>query len=167
MLDATAGGTEANSYVDPASDFVTKYFALFVSAVKEAAWGALSEAERSRRLVWATTLIDEHLTFVGVKVAETQRLEWPRIYLAMDTRAIPERVMRGTLDFAIQLAADRTLDNQLETLNLRKIKAGDVNIETAGVRAKVIPDSVWFTLSPYLLGTRSRDGVKSHRVVVA
>jgi len=104
-LDATPGGTAANSYLDDAAflDYVA-------GALDASAATGAEEATRERALRHATRLIDR-LSFLGEATEDAQALAWPRELLLdpdrprlqLSATAIPRRVREACGELALGL----------------------------------------------------------------
>ncbi|MGE3276728.1 MAG: DnaT-like ssDNA-binding protein [Vicinamibacterales bacterium] len=157
---ATAGASTANSYCTRAEANTYHEAHPYAST-----WDAAGDTDKDKAIVTATRLLDEHVEWEGVASTTTQALGWPRIGLedlngnAIDSAAVPQKLKDAVAEFARWiLAADRMADSDVEAQNLRSLKAGPVALEFGpGVRAKVIPDAVWYMVRQW--GTvRQRSG---------
>ena len=105
------GKVDANSYASAADGDAYHEGHLYATA-----WSGALLASKEAALVMATRLIDSQFQFGGVRVKETQALQWPREdcrdpdgadFLASD--AIPKAVVNATCEMARELLiADRT-----------------------------------------------------------
>ena len=108
-IDATVGGTAANSYIT-----VAEGTAFADDVIGTVAWTAASSDNRIRALLAATARLDE-LEWVGSMAATTQALAWPRtdaecgekVYTSTE---IPIEIKRGTFELANLLLKDITVD---------------------------------------------------------
>jgi hypothetical protein len=108
-------------------------------------------------LLYATKLMDALFVWTGyAAVPSTQALLWPRVGMwyrsgeSVPSNIIPDELKDATAEFAKQLLeADRTDDNPIETLGLKKLRAGPVALEwDEDTAAKVVPDVVANLLPP-------------------
>ncbi len=108
-IDATVGGTAANSYIT-----VAEGDTFAADVLGTVPWSAGSADNKIRALLAATARLDE-LQWVGERAASTQRLAWPRsgaecgekVYAS---NVIPPEIKRGTFDLANLLLGDITAD---------------------------------------------------------
>lgn len=179
ILDTTVGGPTANSYcslVDALAYNDTHPYGTSWASV------AITDDQRSRALITATGLLDQHVAWsvgrgyllgynIGGGVASsTQRLLWPRVgvigknnYLISST-VIPPEVRDATAEFARQLlATDLTKDSKIESMGIVALKAGPVDVEFKNTTARVIPDAVFFMIRH--LGSLVERGCGSVRLV--
>jgi len=150
------GAAGQNSYVTVAE--VTAYFD--DRPTDDSVWTDADADDQARAVLYASKLMDALFQWTGHAVSETQGLLWPRYgmyyrnsyYVPSDV--IPDELKDATAEFAKQLLeADRTDDNAIETLGLKKLKAGPVALEwDEDTAAKVVPDVVvnllpdaWYT----------------------
>jgi hypothetical protein len=156
---ATPGVADANSYLTRAE--ATTYHDAHLYASK---WTSASNDQKDIAIIMATRVLDAMVEWTGVKATEAQKLQWPRSgmrdrsddYALADT-VIPQELKDAVAELArTLLAADRTLDSDLETLGITALKAGSVALDFTNPQAKVIADAVAFLL-PVQWGTiRSR-----------
>lgn len=126
-LDATVGGTSANSYLTRAA--ADSYFA---DRLYSSNWTGASDADKDLALVTATRRIDQE-NFRGAKVTTTQALKWPR-YDTYDadgityaSAAIPQPVKDAACEMALELLGSNTLA-QSKLVNFAHIKIGSLDI---------------------------------------
>jgi hypothetical protein len=108
-IDATVGGTAANSYIT-----VAEGTAFADDVIGTVAWTGASADNRIRALLAATARLDE-LEWIGAQTATTQALAWPRTGAKCGEKdysnnVIPAEVKRGTFDLANLLLSDTTTD---------------------------------------------------------
>lgn len=105
------GKVDANAYADAADGDAYHDGHLYASA-----WTAASAGNKEKALVMATRLIDGQFQFDGVRVNETQALQWPREGChdpdaedwVLDS-IVPKAVVDATCEMARELlVADRT-----------------------------------------------------------
>jgi hypothetical protein len=107
-LDATVGGTTANSYLTlAAADAIVE------TMLGTVAWTGATENNRIRALVTATRGLDT-LTWIGTRTTTTQALAWPRTDASCDgtdyaSDAIPSQLSYATFDLANALLTTPTL----------------------------------------------------------
>jgi hypothetical protein len=104
-IDATLGGTTANSYVTLAE--ANTYFE---TAPDSSTWTDKTDDQKNRALISATRWIDA-LSFYGARCTDTQALSWPRENYMVDGVAlsctlIPQRIKAATFELARALAND-------------------------------------------------------------
>jgi hypothetical protein len=163
VIDATAGGANANSYVTNAA--CDTYHE---SHPYSSAWDDASADEQNRALVTATRNLDLWFEWFGQVTTLTQRLLWPRrgvlkpgisdgqvsavgpndwdepFGVLLDQDEIPQVIKDATCELARSLlVSDRTADSDVEAQGIESLRAGPVSIAFKGsVTAKPIPDAV-------------------------
>lgn len=168
-LDATPGGTAANSFLT-----VEEFEAYLETAYEvEEASNVLDDAPllglATRTLIamysGKKVLIREkgsspyylvRPTWTGSPAMATQALPWPRIGMydrngnAIADTVIPQELKDATAELARQLkAGDRTLDNDVSVQGITSIRASSVALSFKDmIEAKVIPDAVVNLLIP-------------------
>lgn len=108
VLDATPGGTAANSYTDRAS--ADAYFdgRLFADA-----WTGQPTAQRDLALIAATARLEQE-GYVGRVASTTQALRWPRVGavdedgMSIDATTVPRAVQRACAELALYLLGSST-----------------------------------------------------------
>lgn len=108
-IDATVGGTSANSYIT-----VAEGDTFAGDVLPTPAWSAATSDNKIRALLAATARLDE-LEWVGTRATTTQSLAWPRADAKCgekdyDDDVIPAEVKRGTFELANLLLTDVTVD---------------------------------------------------------
>lgn len=91
-IDTTPAGATANSYATIAE--ADAYFE--ANAAFWTLWSAMTEAEKTARLIRAAQALDRY-RFSGGKTTDAQALEFPRD----GEVAVPERVKRGQLEMVL------------------------------------------------------------------
>ncbi len=104
-IDATLGGTSANSYVTLAA--ANTYFE---TVPDSSTWVNKTDDQKNRALISATRWIDA-LSFYGDRCTETQALKWPRDEYKVDglelsCSTIPGGIQIATFELARALAND-------------------------------------------------------------
>lgn len=145
MLDATVGGATANSYVT-----LSEATAYFNNRAFATAWE--NEEEKEDVLITATSVIDWYITWKGVRVTDTQALDWPRAevynkigeYYAEDV--IPQDVKTAIFEYALSsLSSDRTAEGALDGLS--EVRAGSLMLKTDdgiyNTTPDTIPEKIW------------------------
>jgi len=105
------GKSDANAYANAADGDAYHEGHLYATA-----WTGALLANKEAALVFATRLIDGQFQFEGVRVKETQALQWPREDCrdpdgadVLDSDAVPRAVVNATCEMARELLiADRT-----------------------------------------------------------
>lgn len=156
VLVTTAGSANANAYCDVA--FADQYH--FDRPAVGTTWSAAITADKSAAILWATRLMDNMWEWVGYPTDAVQALLWPRGAMLkrngweyVDIHVVPLEIQRATAEYARQLlASDRAGDSNIETLGLKSLQAGPVQLSFKdAVFAKVVPDAV-FNMIPPLWG---------------
>jgi hypothetical protein len=160
VIDATVGGTSANSY-----STLNEADTYHASHTNSSIWDAATTDQKNRALVMATRLLDQHVEWKGYASSDTQALQWPRIYVPIEKKlllyppghpefnywgiylpsdVIPQHLKDATAEFARQLlATDRTVDDDVSARGITRIAAGAVDISFKGtIRPNVVPDAV-------------------------
>ena len=165
---ATVGDATANSYVTLA-EFTTYVDGRSTSASFDAA----TDDEKNRALVSATRRIDNE-RFDGVRVTETQALQWPRYgvekpdiaYSTLSgpvftettwyaTDVIPDRVKRAQMEVAYLLLSGDFAVAPTGLEGLTNVKVGSLDITPRGNnRAGEMPEVAYRELRPLLLKSR-------------
>ena len=150
ILDATAGGSDSNSYATLAE--ANSYFEkrLHVSD-----WTGATNVSRSTALIWATALLDTQIKWNGMIMTTTQALRWPRgAVIDLDGRSItdtdiPQFLKDAASELALHLIiSDRTLDD--DTKGFKSIKVADISlVMSPSDRKVIIPKSVWEKVKHY------------------
>lgn len=113
-LDATVGGTSANSYVTE-----TEADTYYDTRLDNSGWtGAGSRKEPA--LVTASLMLDARTNWVGSKKSDTQSMQWPRVDengTDIEAGIIPLAIKQATYELALFIldngepSADVTLDS--------------------------------------------------------
>ena len=139
-IDALVSGTSSDSY-----STVLVADAYHAAHLYGAPWVALSTDSKERGLKMATRLLDERVTWYGLKTTETQALRWPRSgVVSVDVFSIlsdivPHAISNATAELARHLAAT---DSTVEALGkgIASLNAGSVSLTfDKGDVADVIP----------------------------
>ena len=158
---ATVGAPDANCYLTLAD--AESYFEAHAFSTD---WDNADADTKTRALITAARLIDEHALFKGRATTSTQRLQWPRCGMrtvtgcCMADTILPERVQQATAELArFLLVSDRTSDTDAEREGLKALTAGPVSltfdrITTSGER--ILPDEVIAMLQPWLMSVAGR-----------
>jgi len=152
-LDCTIGGASSNSY----TSLATAGLYLEENIHIYATWASLSTANREASLIYATTLLDAQIDWIGEKANDddTQALRWPRSDAydaddyAIDDDIIPIPVQKATSFYAYFLSqTDRTEDNA--TFGFKQLEAGSLNMVIDKYdRKPVMPNIVWDLIKAY------------------
>lgn len=151
VIDATVGGTNSNSYCTLAEALAYHETHPYASV-----WDNATDDQRTRALITATRLLDDHFVWKGGAATYTQRLLWPRVGLweknnrTIQPTELPLALKNATAEFARELlAANRAADNDVETAGLTQLTAGPVSLTFKDTTAKVVPDAVLNMLSQW------------------
>ena len=151
VLDATVSGTSSNAYATYAS--VTDI--LLMDIHKTATWASLSTSDAEASIIFATSLLDSQINWIGTRGSTTQKLRWPRDYAvdpdgnSIDNTIIPLVIQQGTSFFAYALSQDqRTAES--DTYGFKSLKAGSLAMVIDKYdRKPVMPNVVWDLLRFY------------------
>lgn len=107
-IDATVGGTTANSYLT-----INAATTISEAMIGTLAWTAATTDNRTRALITATNGL-ETLGWIGTRSTTTQRLSWPREDATCGDKhyastVIPREIELATFDLANALLSDPTL----------------------------------------------------------
>jgi hypothetical protein len=132
VIDATAGGTTANSYAT-----LAEADTYFESKAYSSAWDAKTDAEKNTLLVDATRMIDYLFDFNGTitNTSPRQALKWPRTgaydceSILIDADTIPDNVKYAQFEQALYLTA-------VEATQTSNIKYEEASVGKGAVKAK-------------------------------
>lgn len=148
-LVATAGSASADAYCT-----MVEAEAYISSLYYSSDWTGKSDTQKDQVIRQATRLLD-CLSWVGVKAASSQALEWPRsdVYdrngYEVASDAIPAFLRNATAEFALRLLAeDRAAD--AGAIVPERVKVGSLEVEK--LQRRVYPASVLDMVSAYLAG---------------
>ena len=174
-LVVTVGGTTSNSYCS-AAEFTT----WSETRQPSTAYDDATADERIRALITATRRLDQ-AAWKGVRVNETQALQWPRYgvekpdiaYSVLegavftestwyDTDEIPQRVKNAQMETAYQILAGGITPDNTGMEGFENVKVGPLDITPNKARkAGVLTDDVLREIGPLLRVTAG--GVRLHR----
>jgi hypothetical protein len=171
-IDATLGGTTANSYVTLAESN-----AYFETSPDSSTWTNKSDDQKNRALISSTRWIDA-LTFYGARCTETQALSWPRENYMVDGVAlactlIPARIKAATFELARALANDTSALTGTSGLTgtYDEVELGELRVkynsasQTSGLINNIFDVYPWLQsyLGAYSLGGASNTMVRVQR----
>ena len=171
-IDATLGGTSANSYVTLAA--ANTYFE---TVPDSSTWVSKTDDQKNRALISATRWIDA-LTFYGNRCTDTQALKWPREEYKVDgidlsCTLIPEGIKVATYELARAFANDTdAITGTSGTTGIYdEVELGELRVkynktsQTSGVINNVFDVYPWLQtyLGPYCLGGASNHAVRLYR----
>ncbi len=172
VIDATLGGTSANSYVTLAG--ANTYFE---TVPDSSTWINKTDDQKNRSLISATRWIDA-LTFYGDRCTETQALKWPRDEYKVDgidlaCTLIPEGIKVATYELARAFANDTdAITGTSGTTGIYdEVELGELRVkynktsQTSGVINNVFDVYPWLQtyLGPYCMGGASNHAVRLYR----
>lgn len=155
-LDATVGGTDSNSYATRAE--ANTYFDNRLNATT---WSALSDDDKDRALITATSRIEQE-SFVGTVADEDQALQWPRDGVVdrngnevLETE-IPQQVKNAQYEYALTLTGGTTqlLPSGLDQFTEVKVGSIQVKMKDGFIEGK-LPDNVYRELEEFLTTRRN------------
>lgn len=145
VLDATVGGSSANSYCTRAEGDTYHEAHLYATA-----WTGATSGNKDAALVWATRMLDEQIEWAGEKTTVEQALRWPRggAYdrdgIEIDSDIIPAFLKNATAELArYLLSSDRpsALDSAMS--GIESVEVGSVKVKFDKMdRISTLPDSV-------------------------
>ena len=156
-LIAAAGATDANSYCTVADGNLYHTMRLF-----GAVWISANETTKTASLVWATSMLDNQVDWMGTKVTESQSLRWPRTGVidrdghSINQRTIPISLANATAELArLLISEDRNAEQ--DGIGFEEIEVGPINlIFDKSDKKTVIPDGVFNLIN--FLGKRKGTG---------
>lgn len=142
-LDTTIGTVGSNSYCT--LKFANEYHQTHLYA---STWEKAGDDKKTIALIMATRILDQMVSYSGIKASSTQALKWPRIgtvdedNVAISSTIIPTRVQQATSEFARSLLVeDRTVD-KATGLGSVKVDVIEIDYADAVTKKKVLPDVV-------------------------
>ena len=159
-LVATAAADNANSYCTLAS--ANSYLEQNIHIYST--WASLSTANAEACLIYATTLLDMQMDWVGTKGSSSQSLRWPRDDVndpdgyAVDGDTIPVFLQEATAFYAYYLSQENRID-EVDTFGYKKLKAGSLEMWIDRYdRKNVMPNPVWMMVMAY--GSRASGQIR-------
>lgn len=105
-IDATAGGSSANSYLTlAAADAIVEGM---VESDDVTAWGSATDDQKNRALYTAAQRIDRE-RFLGARATDTQSLQWPRT----GVRKPDTYINTYSVGFPFRITADYFTDTEI------------------------------------------------------
>ena len=150
-LVSEAGSASANSYCSLASCLPILEENIHIYAT----FASLSTANAESCLIYATSLLDSEISWIGIRGSTTQKLRWPRIDAVdpdgnnIDSTTIPDAIQRATSFYAYFLSqSDRSAES--DTYGFKQLEAGSLNMVIDKYdRKPVMPSIVWNLLKFY------------------
>lgn len=144
-LVQTAGASDANTYATLAQANTYMDSRLHVEN-----WTNAVPDDKNKGLLWATSLLDDLVTWYGRKSGTTQALRWPRTGVydidgdSISSTEIPSFLIDATAEFAFQLLAeDRTLETNRDLMGFESLKVGPLSMKVdPNTKKPVLPTSV-------------------------
>lgn len=147
-LDATIGGTNANSYSTQTQADDYHNGRLFATA-----WSGAVTGVKDAALVWATRLLDTHFDWQGGKFTLEQALRWPRFGALdrdgelIDSAELPTSLVNAVAELArLLILGDRSIEKGTEGLEKLKVDIIELTFDKFD-RTKTIPDEVYQMIS--------------------
>lgn len=151
-LDATAGGSSADSY-----STVAEADSYHDSHLYATSWTGATTANQEKALKMATRILDEKIDWSGAKATSTQALGWGRTDVVDDgyivgSSTVPNPIKNATAEFARHLiSSDLTVDAQgkgLDSLAVGSITLSFNKTDTAGVIPSIVQEMLrgWGTI---------------------
>lgn len=151
-LIATSGAADANTYATliEANTYISAR--LHVSL-----WDESGNDDKNKALLWATSLLDDLVSWTGLKASTTQALRWPRTSVwdidgqSVTSSAIPQFLIDATSEFAFHLLdEDRTLETNREVIGFESMTIGPLSMEIDPYTKKpILPRSVQTIVRDY------------------
>lgn len=160
-LDATAGGSSANSYATIA-EFDT-YWGTKLIPSGQATPASFSDADIALALMMATAELDRE-GFLGERVTTEQALEFPRLGLyrrdgrVVESDSIPQAVKDATCELAYMFLLDPALteDDGLNRFVKISLGSGEVDLSPRLMATDGIPPKVTRIVKDFLSGRGAR-----------
>lgn len=117
------------------SNAVTDADGYFGARLGAALWTAGTTLTKQQALVSATRMLDRRAVFSGTKTVDSQALAWPRdsatkCGVAVTDGTIPDDIVYGTFELALQLLADAEIQNAANNgSNVKSVRAGSAGVE--------------------------------------
>lgn len=161
-LDATVGGTTANSFLTVARANLV----IQEGRVSASAWATAAEAQRAASLVGASQLLSHGFNWNGTRASTTQALPFPRTGIVSDgvtisNTTIPRAIEEAVIDIAFGLLSGAAASSgELQKLGLSVLKVDVIRLEASDQPANVseIPDRVSYLLREYGTNVTGTDG---------
>lgn len=144
ILDATPGSPNANSYAT-----LEEANAYFDRQVYQDDWLNITDGDlKTRAMMTATSMLDNYITWHGVKWKDTQRLAWPqyghvdKYGTLIDETTIPQFLIDATAELAKDLL-NKNLEEEspLKGFSRLKVDVIDITLDIKD-RAKVVSEKV-------------------------
>ena len=165
-IDSTVGGTAANSYAS-----VAEFTTWAETRQPSTAFDDATADQRIRALITAARRLDQE-RYKGVRVEETQALQWPRYgveqpdiaYSVLDgpvftestwyaTDEIPQRVKNAQMELAYQVLAGNSSPDNTGLEGFKNVKVGALDITpNHALRAGKLTEDVLREIRPLLKG---------------
>jgi hypothetical protein len=151
VLDATAGGSAANSYVTLANAIT-----YFEARVGSTVWDDAETADQEESLAAATARLDQE-TYDGEKVSTTQRLKWPRSGLVdedgndVSEATVPREVQDATCELALALLTDPTTLDANALAGYSSLTIGPLSLQPRAGAVAGLPPAVQRLLARWRL----------------
>lgn len=163
VINATPGHPSANSYAT-----IAEADLYHEGVIDSAVWDSATVDEKTRGLVSATRILDANVRWLGEAVSSSQSLQWPRYFvndgrgLFLSSTVIPAAVVAATSELARRLLTAGTSAGNDDTANLKKMKAGPVELEfkDTATASGPIDDDV-LQMVAFLTGQTSGASVRS------
>jgi hypothetical protein len=144
-LVATAGASNANTYCTLAEAETYMDSRLHVDA-----WDEAVSDDKNKGLLWATSLLDDLVTWYGWKSTTGQALRWPRTGVynidgeSISSLQIPQFLKDATAEFAFQLLSeDRTLETNRDLMGFESMTVGPLSLKIdPNTKKPILPMSV-------------------------
>lgn len=125
-------------------------------------WASLSTNDRSSCIIYATSLLDAEMSWIGTKASSTQSLDWPRTSVydengyAVTSTDIPVFLQYACSYFAYDLSqSNRTAESS--TLGFSRLDAGSLRMDIDKYdRSETMPVSVYELIKFYGSKTNSQ-----------
>jgi hypothetical protein len=143
-LDATAGGSSADSYSTVAEGDTYHDNHLYATD-----WTSASVANKEKALKMATRILDEKIDWVGLKTTDEQALAWGRDGVVDDgysvsSTIVPQPIKNATIEFARHLLASNSTGDSdgkgLSSLTVGSISLAFDKNDTAGVMPEIVQE---------------------------
>ena len=157
-IDATVGGTSANSYVT-----ATEADTYFASRLTANTWQSYVDETRQIALIQAAERMDQD-DFLGERVTWEQAMKFPRYGIVdedsrwVNSTTIPQRIKNAQCELALALLVTPTMfeDDGLQQFSRISVGQGDLDLTLRGGSSSAkLPNQVSRLLISYWAGSQS------------
>ena len=149
---ATAAASNANAYCT-----LSEANAYILTRLHVSEWDDGDNQDKTKAIIWATSLLDDLISWAGLKGGTSQALRWPRTSVwdidgqSVTSTAIPQFLKDATAEFAFHLLIeDRTLETNRDLAGFEYMKVGPLEMKIDKITKKpILPTSVQTMIRNY------------------